>query len=75
MPSDDIALQIKEEIKKIHSRMDEQKRVIKKSVGKAHVIQNAEAELHALRTHLSVLTANLAKLGFEAGNSSVDTSS
>ena len=58
----EIAKQINEEIKNVCSQIDEQKRVIKRSVAKSRAIQDAEGELQALHTRLTVLTQNLAKL-------------
>ena len=53
---------LEEEIARIGSEIDEQKKIIKKNVGKKLVIETAEAEMRALHTRLSVLEANLAKL-------------
>jgi predicted nuclease with TOPRIM domain len=58
----DIRKQLEEEISRIKGEIDEQKRLIKKNVGKTLMVETAEAEMKALHTRLSVLEANLAKL-------------
>ncbi len=54
--------ELEEEIARIKGEIEEQKRLIKKNLGKKLVIETAEAEMKALHTRLSVLEANLAKL-------------
>ena len=53
--------QIAAEIKRVQSEIEEQKRLIKNSIGKKSVLETAEREMKALHTRLSVLEANLAK--------------
>ena len=53
---------LEDEILRIGDAIDEQKKIIKKNVGNRKLIEGAEAEMRAMRTRLSVLEANLAKL-------------
>jgi len=64
----DLLTRITAEIKQLERQVDAQKRVIKKSAGKAPAIEKAEAELKALHTRLAVLEENRKKLaGQESG--------
>ncbi|WP_068016353.1 hypothetical protein [Rhodoplanes sp. Z2-YC6860] len=57
----DITSQISGEISRVKGEIGDQKRLIKKNVGKKLMVETAEAEMKALHTRLSVLEANLAK--------------
>lgn len=56
----DLKTQLTKEIARIKQELDDQKRVIKRNVGKQLAIENAEAEMRALHARLAVLEANLA---------------
>ncbi len=53
--------ELEDEIGRVKGEIEEQKKLIKKSLGKKLVIETAEAEMRALHTRLAVLEANLAK--------------
>jgi hypothetical protein len=57
----DIQHQLTDEIKRVNAEIEDQKALIKKSIGKKLVVETAEQEMKALHTRLSVLEANLAK--------------
>ena len=57
---------IAKEIRRIKVEIDEQKKLVKNSVGNPLSVETAETEMKALHTRLSTLEANLAKL--PAGN-------
>jgi len=59
----DVAKQLNDEIERVKSEIDAQKKLIKKNTGKKLMVETAEAEMKALHTRLSVLEANLAKHG------------
>jgi len=59
----DLTNDIKSEIERVKVEIDEQKKLIKSNVKKNLVVETAEVEMKALHTRLSVLEANLAKLG------------
>ncbi len=59
----DLKNDIKSEIERVRVEIDEQKKLIKSNVKKNLVVETAEVEMKALHTRLSVLEANLAKLG------------
>jgi hypothetical protein len=51
------------EIQRMKGEIEQQKKLIKKNVKKGLVVETAETEMKALHTRLSVLEANLAKVG------------
>jgi hypothetical protein len=51
------------EIQRVNDEIEQQKKLIKKNVKKELVVETAETEMKALHTRLSVLEANLAKVG------------
>ena len=57
----DLRTQLADEIKRVETEIEAQKRLIKNNVGKELVIETAEQEMKALHTRLSVLEANMAK--------------
>jgi hypothetical protein len=57
----DITKQITDEIKRVQSEIDHQKRIIKRSVDNKLVVETAEQAMKALHTRLAVLEANLEK--------------
>lgn len=59
----DVSKQLNEEIERVRSEIEAQKKLIKKNTGKKLMVETAEAEMKALHTRLSVLEANLAKHG------------
>ena len=59
----DLIQQLTDEIERIKGQIDEQKKLIKKHVGKRLMVETAEAEMKALHTRLSRLEASLAKQG------------
>lgn len=59
----DVTKQLNDEIERVKSEIDTQKKLIKKNTGKKLMVETAEAEMKALHTRLSVLEANLAKHG------------
>jgi hypothetical protein len=59
----DLKNDIKSEIERVKVEIDQQKKLIKSNVKKNLVVETAEVEMKALHTRLSVLEANLAKLG------------
>jgi hypothetical protein len=48
------------EIDRVKGKIDQQKKLIKRNAKKNLILETAETEMKALRTHLSVLEANLA---------------
>ena len=59
----DFRQQLIDEIERIKGEIDNQKKLIKKHIGKRLMVETAEAEMKALHTRLSLLEANLAKFG------------
>ena len=59
----DLKADLNAEIARVKTAIDEQKKLIKRNVKKNLVVETAETEMKALHTRLSVLEANLAKLG------------
>ena len=59
----DVTKQLNDEIERVKSEIEAQKKLIKKNTGKKLMVETAEAEMKALHTRLSVLEANLAKHG------------
>ena len=57
----DLRTQLADEIKRVETEIEAQKRLIKNNLGKELVIETAEQEMKALHTRLSVLEANMAK--------------
>ena len=51
------------EMQRVKGEIEQQKKLIKKYVKKELVVETEEAEMKALHTRLSVLEANLAKVG------------
>jgi hypothetical protein len=62
MTNDDLARTINAQIEQVEWQIRAHRRVIKRNLDNALVIETAESELKALETHLSVLKSNLAKL-------------
>ncbi len=59
----DLKNDLNAEIERVRGEINEQKKLIKINVKKNLVVETAEVEMKALHTRLSVLEANLAKLG------------
>jgi hypothetical protein len=62
MTNDDLARTINAQIEQVEWQIRAHRRVIKRNLDNALVIEIAESELKALETHLSVLKSNLVKL-------------
>jgi uncharacterized protein involved in exopolysaccharide biosynthesis len=58
----DVETQLNDEIRLLQTNIESQKRVIKRSLGKAKPAEEAQQHLKELNTRLAVLEGNLAKL-------------